>query len=125
MRSALISAVVLALFFIAAALAGRRMAARGRPYGAVTLSIHFTLFLLVAAGAAATFYKLRLLEAGTTLATISLAIVGATLLTNLIVGVSMALTSGERRQLSRVHRTSTILMMVAIGASIAFMAAHP
>jgi hypothetical protein len=122
MKSVLISAVVLALFFVAAALAGRRMAARGRPYGAVVLSTHFALFLLVAAGAAATFYKLRLLNAGATLATISLAIVGATLLTNLVVGVSMSLARGDRRRLSRVHRTSTVLMMVSIGASIVFMA---
>ncbi|HEY2897103.1 MAG TPA: hypothetical protein VGJ12_08210 [Gemmatimonadaceae bacterium] len=123
MSSVLISAVVFALFFIAAALVGRRMAGRGRPYGMVTLSIHFALFVLVAAGAAATFYKLRLLNAGATLTTISLAVVGATLLANLVVGITMTLARGERRQLSRVHRTSTILMMLSIGASIAFMAA--
>jgi hypothetical protein len=34
----------------------------------------------------------------------------------------MSLARGNRRRLSRVHRTSTVLMMVSIGASIVFMA---
>jgi hypothetical protein len=40
-----------------------------------------------------------------------------------LAGVSMALARGDRRRLSRVHHASTILMMVSIGASIAFMSA--
>jgi hypothetical protein len=117
------SVVALGLFFVAAAAVGRWIGRHGKPYGAAKVSLHFVLFLLVAAGFIASFYKLQLVHEPKTYSSAALVVLGLTLLTNLVVGVSMASLAQVNPTLVRVHKLSTLVMFLSIAASIVFLAA--
>lgn len=101
---------------------GLWMVRKGKPYGAARLSLHFALFLLVAAGVIAAFYKLTLVHQGKLYATVALSVVAVTVLANLIVGLTMAFLKKVHPKLVRIHKISTIVTCVSLGASIVFLA---
>jgi hypothetical protein len=91
MDSVLNSMVVTAIFFAIAVVVGRRLERSPKPYGLAILSVHISLFLLIAGGVIASIYKINGVIEGKMLSTISLYIVAMTLLGNLTIGTIMAI----------------------------------
>ncbi len=121
MDSVLVSVIVTGLFIVINAAVGSRLGRLGKPYGVAKLAIHIILFLLVTAGLIASVYKLQGVVHDKLYSTISLYVIGLTLLTNLVVGVTMTRIKKVNVKLVLVHKLSTFLMAVSIIASIIFL----
>lgn len=121
MDSVLVSVIVTGIYFVIAAAVGGRLGRLGKPYGVGKLAIHIILFLLVTTGLIASVYKLQGVIHDKLYSTISLYVIGLTLLTNLVIGVIMAIIKKVNPKLVLVHKLSTLLMAVSIIASIIFL----
>ncbi len=121
MDSVLVSVIVTGVFVVMTAAVGGRLGRLGKPYGVAKLAIHIILFLLVTAGLIASVYKLHGVVHDKLYSTISLYVIGLTLLTNLVIGVIMAIIKNVNLKLVLVHKLSTFLMAVSIIVSIIFL----
>lgn len=121
MDSVLISVIVLGAFIILATIVGFLVGNSGKPYGILKLAIHIMLFLFVTAGLMASIYKLQGVNNNKLFSTISLYIVGLTLLLNLIIGITMVIIKNVNPKLVLIHKLSTLLMAISTIASIIFL----
>jgi hypothetical protein len=124
MESVLNSVVVTAIFIVTNFCVGLFLIHKsGKPYGAVKIIVHITLFVLILAGFIASFYKLQGISLPKLLSTLSLYLMGLTLITNLVTGAVLLVSHTVNQQLASVHKTSTFVMIGSVIACIIFLVA--
>ena len=87
MNSVLMSVIAMGLFVAVTSAIVLRLDHFGKPYGTGKLTIHIILFFFVAAGLIASLYKLDGVVHEKLYSTVSLYVIGLTVLTNAIPGL--------------------------------------
>jgi len=111
MSSVLTSIIVNGVFVVITSAMGLFIRLTGKPYGVVRPIIHILLFLFIVAVASA--YKLEGLDQSQTAATISLYLMGLTVLCNFVVGISMLFAKSLKQKFVSVHMLSTLVTAIS------------
>ena len=122
MDSVLISVVVTGIFILVNFGVGLFLLHRsGKPYGAVKLTIHITLFVLILGGSIASFYKLQGVTLSKSYSALSLYLLALTLLINLLTGVVLIVVRSVNSKLAFIHKISTFVMIASIVLCVMFL----
>jgi hypothetical protein len=93
----------------------------GKQYGIAKLVGYIAILVVIAACSAGSFYELQGMAFNTIYSTITLSLLGVTLLVNLLTGVVLTTVKTISPALAMVHRTSTFITITSLALCAMFL----